>query len=282
MAPEGTRMGGMIRISDQEFQTLVNFVKKNYGVNLEKKRVLIEGRMTNMLRERGFTSFQQYMDFLFQDKSGKECTTMLNKLTTNYSYFMREPEHYAFLKNVALPEMVRRHTDHDLRIWSAGCSAGQEAYTTAMVIDEFFGPQKGKWDTTILATDISMNVLEQAQNGIYPADNLKDLPAGWQEKYFVPAGPGMYQVCDRIRKQVVFRPLNLMEPFTMKKPMDLIFCRNVMIYFDAETKDRLVNKFYQVTADGGYLFIGHSESVNRENTRYRYVKPAIYQRGGRA
>ena len=143
MAPEGTRMGGMIRISDQEFLTLVNFVKKNYGVNLEKKRVLIEGRMTNMLRERGFTSFQQYMDFLFQDKSGKECTTMLNKLTTNYSYFMREPEHYTFLKNVALPEMVRRHTDHDLRIWSAGCSAGQEAYTTAMVIDEFFGPQKG-------------------------------------------------------------------------------------------------------------------------------------------
>ena len=272
---------GLMRITDTEFHALVNFVKKNYGVDLSKKRGLIEGRMTNMLRTRGFQSFQQYIDILLKDTSGKECSAMLNKLTTNYSYFMREPEHYKFLTDIALPYLVkRRQSTRDLRIWSAGCSAGQEAYTTAMLLDEYFGSQKSMWDTRILATDISMNMLAQAQKAIYPADNLKDIPPAWKQKYFVKVSGDSYQVCDKIRSQVIFRPMNLMDPFQHKKPMDIIFCRNVMIYFDTPTKDRLVQKFYHATAEGGFFFIGHSEGIDKMTSGYRYLKPAIYQRGG--
>lgn len=270
----------IIKITDKEFTALVNFVKQRYGVDLTKKRSLVESRMTNMLRDRGFTSFQPYLDTLFKDTSGEEYTFLLNKLTTNYSYFMRETDHYDFLRNVALPNLIKGRTNRDLRIWSAGCSAGQEPYTTAMLLDEYFGPQKHLWDTTILATDISMKMLAQAKAGIYPSDHLRDCPPQWLQKYFIKVGPDSYQVCDKIRSQVVFRPGNLMEPFKFRKPMDIIFCRNVMIYFDTQTKENLAKKFYQVTVDGGYFFIGHSESIDKSASGYRYIKPAIYQRGG--
>ena len=274
---------GMIHLTDKEFTTLVSFVKQKYGINLQQKRVLIEGRMTNMLRERGLTNFQQYLDILFKDSSGKEVTTLLNKLTTNLSYFMREPDHYQYLRDSILPQLVRTHGhNRDLRIWSAGCSAGQEAYTTAMVLDEFFGPQKHLWDTRILASDISMRVLEKAKQGIYPADDIRDIPPAWRNKYFKLLPNGQYQVCEKIRNEVIFRSINLVDAFSFRKPFDVIFCRNVMIYFDGPTKERLVEKFYQVLGEGGYFFIGHSESINRDHTRFRYIKPAIYQKGGRA
>lgn len=272
---------GLISLTDQEFLSLTTFVKKKYGINLAKKRVLIEGRLSNMLRERGLTTFQQYMDILFKDTSGAEVTTLLNRITTNHSFFMREREHFDFLESNVLPYLERiRSTQHDLRIWSAGCSAGQEAYTMAMAIDEYFGPNKPKWDTTILATDISMNVLEKAKKAVYAEENIRDIPEKWRSKYFTTLPDGNYQVCDKLRKEVVFRPLNLMEPFQFRKPFDLIFCRNVMIYFDGPTKENLINKYYNVTANGGFLFIGHSEVINKETTHYRYIKPAIYQKGG--
>lgn len=272
---------GLISLTDQEFNTLTSFVKKKYGIDLTKKRVLIEGRLSNMLRERKLANFQQYLDILFKDNSGSEMTILLNRLTTNHSYFMREREHFDFLQQTVLPYLTRTRSNHDLRIWSAGCSAGQEAYTMAMAIDEYFGTNKNSWDTTILATDISMNVLEKAKKAVYPADNLKDIPEKWRKKYTTALPGGDIQVIERIRREVVFRPFNLMDAFNFKRPFDLIFCRNVMIYFDGPTKENLINKFYQYTAPGGYLFIGHSEVINRETTQYQYIKPAIYQRGGR-
>lgn len=270
---------GLVHLTDQEFHTLVEFVHSKYGINLSKKRVLIEGRLAQTLRQKGFTSFRQYIDLLKADRTGAEVTAFLNRITTNHSYFARENEHFNYLANTVLPYMERTRNNHDLRIWSAGCSAGQEAYNMAMTIDQYFGPKKHLWDTTILATDISMNVLNRAKTAIYPANNLTNVPAIWKQKYFKPLGDGNYQVCDRIRKEVVFKPLNLMEPFHFIKPFDIIFCRNVMIYFDAPTTDRLIEKFYNVTAPGGYLFIGHSEVINKEVTKYHYVQPAIYQRG---
>lgn len=277
----GASQSNLIKLTDQEFTTLVGFVKQRYGIDLSKKRILIEGRLTHLLRERGYTAFQQYFDVVFADKSGAEMTQMLNRLTTNLSYFMRENEHFEFLARQVLPYMEKTR-NHDLRIWSAGCSSGQEAYTIAMTIDEYFGPRKAQWDTTILATDISMKVLENAKRAIYPADDLRDVPAAWKHKYFTALDGGKsYQVCEKIRRQVVFRPFNLMEPFRFKKPLDIIFCRNVMIYFDAPTKENLVRKFYDWSSNGGYLFIGHSESINREATKYTYIQPAIYRKGGK-
>ena len=270
----------MISMTDEEFVKLTTYVKNTYGINLTKKRVLIEGRLSNMLRQRGFNSFGEYMQVLFQDSSGNEVTTLLNKLTTNHSFFMREAEHFNFLASDVLPFLEKNHPNRDLRIWSAGCSAGQEAYTMAMAIDEYFGPNKHLWDTTILATDISMNVLEKAKSAIYTSDNIKDIPERWRKKYFVPLEDGNFQVCEKIKKEVIFKVGNLMEPFSYKKPFDLIFCRNVMIYYDGPTKENLINKFYDCTANGGFLFIGHSEVINRNTTRYNYIKPAIYQRRG--
>lgn len=272
---------GLITINDKEFLSLVKFVKQKYGINLEKKRVLIEGRLSNMLRMRGFTNFEQYLNTLFQDSSGAEVNMLLNKLTTNHSFFMREKEHFEFLHSHVLPYFERNRPNHNLRIWSAGCSAGQEAYTTAMAIDEHFGSKKALWDTTILATDISMDVLDKAKKAVYLPDNIKDMPEKWKQKYMILQPDGTYQVCEKIRKQVIFRPFNLMSPFLFKYPFDLIFCRNVMIYFDAPTKQALIKKFYQSTSNGGFLFIGHSEVINRGTTNYRYIKPAIYQKGGR-
>lgn len=268
----------MMTLTEEDFKTLVNFVHNNYGINLANKKVLIEGRLTNVLRDRGFASFHDYLQTLFNDKSGNEINLLLNKLTTNHTYFMREEEHFSYLKEVVLPYFEATCKSKDLRVWSAGCSSGQEAYTIAMTIDEYFGNNKHLWDTTILATDISMDILGKAQQATYPADALDNVPEAWRKKYFKQNQNGTVTVCDKIRNEVVFKPFNLMAPFTFRKSFDIIFCRNVMIYFDAPTKDELVNKFYDFTNPNGYLFIGHSETVNKSNTKYTYIRPAIYRK----
>lgn len=267
----------LVHITDQEFREMVSFVYKKYGIDLTKKRQLIEGRLSHTLKTKGINSFSQYMELLHKDASGEEMHTFLNKITTNHSYFARENDHFEFLIQSAIPQLEKTRRG-ELRIWSAGCSAGQEPYNIAMAMDQYFGSRKSQWDTTILATDISMNVLNKAKAGIYPADNLNGLPPQWKNRYFDRLPNGDYQVVEKIRREVVYRPFNLMEPFSYKKPFDIIFCRNVMIYFDAETTNRLVEKFYQATAEGGYLFIGHSEAVDKRNTQYAYLRPAVYQR----
>ena len=277
MSPDNAAQSRILRMTDAEFADLTGFVKQKYGIDLTKKRVLIESRLSFELNQRGFTSFRQYLDSVKEDQSGNEMTTMLNKLTTNLSFFMREQEHFTFMEQELIPYFLKTRKNNEFRIWSAGCSSGQEAYNIAMVLAQYFGARKGNWDTTILATDISMKVLTKAQKGIYTEQELSGLPPAWRTKYLVPRADGTFQICDKIRREVVFRPGNLMEPFHFKRPFDLIFCRNVMIYFDGPTKDSIINKFYNATSEGGFLFIGHSESIGN-NSRYQYVKPAIYQR----
>ena len=272
----------MVQMSDQEFMTLTKYIKDHYGINLTKKRVLIEGRMSSVLRSRNIPNFKAYLDILFNDKTGAEMTTLLNKLTTNHTYFLRENEHFNYLALEALPYLERVHgNDHSLRIWSAGCSSGQEPYTIAMALNEYFGTRRSLWKIQLLATDISVNVLTKACNGIYENESLNDVPQLWKTKYFKRLPNGNFQVSDSIRKSVDFRTLNLMDPFRFRKPFDIIFCRNVMIYFDGPTKEKLVNKFYDWSTEGGFFFIGHSENINKDTTRYRFIKPAIYQKGSR-
>ena len=147
-----------------------------------------------------------------------------------------------------------------------------------MYLLEYFGKLPGKWDTRILATDISHNVLSKAADPRYPAESLEKLPKAWKNKYFVPVGNDFYTVSEELRRNVIFRPFNLMEPIHFKRDFDLIFCRNVMIYFDQETKDALVKRFYDVTYPGGHLFIGHSEGLTKQTCPYKYIKPAIYRK----
>lgn len=267
----------VIPLTDQEFNHLVRFVHGTYGIDLSRKRKLIEGRLSNTLKTKGLSSFTEYMKCMEQDKTGGEVHDFLNRITTNHSYFARENEHFDFLMQTALPYLEKTRS-HDLRTWSAGCSAGQEAYNIAMVYDQYFGARKAGWDTTILATDISTRVLDKARQGIYQENALQGVSPVWKRRYFDSLPDGSYQVKEKLRREVVFKVFNLMDKFVYKKPFDVIFCRNVMIYFDAKTTNELVERFYDALSDGGYLFIGHSESVDRAHSRFTYLQPAVYQK----
>lgn len=268
----------MLKMTDSDFNRLVAYMKQNYGINLDRKRVLIEGRLSNMISSRGFKSFKDFIDFALADKTGNETMQLVNKLTTNHTFFMREPEHFEFLKSTVLPYLEKTNVrDHTLNLWCAASSTGQEPYTIVMTIDEYFGASAAAWRVNLLATDLDTDVLKTAQAGIYTLDMLKDVPKPWLAKYFTKVDATRYQVIDRLKKQITFKQFNLMNKIPIQKPYDLISCRNVMIYFEQDTKNALVERFYDVTKEGGYLFIGHAESVGR-NTKYTYIKPAIYRR----
>ncbi len=264
-------------MTDADFIRLVDFIKTHYGINLEKKRILIEGRLSNMLIDGGYTDYKAYLDKVLSGNNSNEMTVLINKLTTNHTFFLREPEHFEFLKSTVLPYIEETVTEHDARIWCAASSTGQEPYTLAMTIDEYFGARKKFWKSKILATDIATDVLTTAQKGIYSPDLLKDVPEEWMKKYFIPLKNGDYQVSDDIRKEVVYRQFNLMNKIVINKPFDLISCRNVMIYFEMQTKMDLIERLYDVLKPGGYLFIGHAENIPK-NTRFDFVKPAVYRK----
>ena len=268
-----------IKLTDAEFTRLVTYVKSRCGIDLSKKRILIEGRLARTLTEHNFTTFTAYIDMIFADKTGAEVSNFINKITTNHTFFMREPEHFDFMRSHVLPGIEASVRNKNARIWCAASSTGEEPYTMAMVIDEYFGARKKDWDLKILATDISTNVLAKAAEGIYNAETLEKIPASWKTKYFKQRGSDEYQVVDSIRSQIIYQQFNLMDPIITKyrQPFDFISCRNVMIYFDMETKSALIERFYDVLNDGAYFYIGHAESVPK-TSRFTYVKPAIYQK----
>lgn len=267
-----------LTISDEDFQRLVRFLQQTYGIDLSKKRQLITSRLSYALRSQGYTDFKPFLERLFREKNPKDLELVLNKLTTNYTYFLREKDHFTFLQNTVLPELARRHqNDKNLAVWSAGCSSGEEPYTISMCMKEFFGPQASQWDTRVLATDISQQAMAKARTGVYqpPAD----MPNEWLRRYFVPSknNPGQYVVAPVIRNNVIFRVFNLMDPIRFRPKFDVIFCRNVMIYFDQATRDGLVRRFYDALTPNGYLFISHSESLG-QTPLFRMVSPAVYRK----
>lgn len=270
----------MISINTDEFKKLSEYIKKNYGINLrEEKRALVNGRLQSVLIEHNFHSFTEYYEYLIHDKSGEASEVLLNHITTNHTFFMREPDHFYYFRDSVLPYLKTKVTDRDLRIWSAGCSSGEEPYTLAMLIDEFFGREKPLWDAKILATDISNRVLDKAKRGIYNNKDLVQLPTNWKLNYFKKIDASTSSISEQIKKEVIFRTLNLMLPaFSFRKKFHVIFCRNVMIYFNSETRDELARKFYNLIEDGGYLFIGHSETLNREKTDFKFIMPAVYRK----
>ncbi|HHT17399.1 MAG TPA: protein-glutamate O-methyltransferase CheR [Papillibacter sp.] len=271
----------MVQITDTEFRKISDYVKRHYGIELKnEKRALVTSRLHSILTEHGFTSFSQYFDYVISDKSGQAAIAMMNKITTNHTYFMREAEHFDYLKNHVLPWVKSVSArEKDVRIWSAGCSTGQEPYTLAMIMNDFFGPEKPYWDTRILATDISLKALDAAKKGVYSDKDIEPIPPTWRLSHFDRIDKTSYSVKESIRSDVIFRRFNLMDDhFPFKRKFHAIFCRNVMIYFNNETKYELVRKFYDITEKGGYLFIGHAESLNRDLTDYKFVKPAIYRK----
>ncbi|RED56200.1 MULTISPECIES: CheR family methyltransferase [Cohnella] len=271
----------MNRITEQEFKQFSEYIKLHYGIHLKAEKLsLVASRLNRELAGRNFNNLSDYLSYVVADRTGQAAVTLLDKITTNYTFFMREPAHFYFFRDKVLPYLASTVKDKDLRIWSAACSSGEEPYTLAMMIDEYFGPEKAQWDTKILATDISNQVLEIAGKGIYTKDKIAALPAAWKLNYFRELDGEQSVLADRIRNEVIFRKLNFMDKvFPFKRKFQVIFCRNVMIYFDNKTKYQLIDKLYDLTEYGGYLFIGHSESLDRNATRFKYVMPAVYRKG---
>lgn len=270
----------MIAITEKEFSQLAQYIKANYGIHLKKEKMtLVIGRLHNVLQQQGFQSFSEYYEHMISDKSGKSVITLIDKITTNHTFFMREADHFYYFRDIVLPFISKIAKDKDLRVWCAACSSGEESYTLAMLIDEFFGKDKMLWDTKILATDISEKVLDIAKKGIYSNERIAPLPSQWKMNYFKKYDYENSVLVDKIKNEVIYRKFNLMDTvFPFKRKFQAIFCRNAMIYFDNQTKNALVNKFYDQLEYGGYLFIGHSESLNRDTTRFKYIMPAVYRK----
>lgn len=269
----------MMHLEDNEFMMITEFMQNNFGINLSKKKVLIESRLNNYVSNKGYGNYGTYFKYALDDISGAEVSQMLNMLTTNYSYFMREWGQFEYFKDNVLPEAAERIKDSDLRVWSAGCSTGQEPYTLAMLISDFLKERGLVWDAKVLATDISEKALTAARNGAYNEESINNIPNVWKSKYFHKVFGDRWQINNELMDEVVFRRFNLIEDaFPFKKPLHVIFCRNVMIYFGENTKKKLIKKFYDATAPGGYLFIGQSEFLDKSDTQYKFIKPSIFKK----
>jgi len=274
----------MMEISDQEFAQLRDLIHQRFGINLtDQKRSLLVGRLQKLMRLLNLTSFSQYQDYLTEDASEKGLSELVDLISTNHTYFNREKEHFEYFSTTALPAIIeqqQRLNRKELRIWCAGCSTGEEPYTLLMLMMEHLGNAYSSWDAGILATDISDRALSIAKQGVYANDRVMQLPDKLQRNYFTPTGNGEMAVCDKIKREATFRRFNLMNTtFPFKKRFHMIFCRNVMIYFDQPTREALVARYHQHTEPGGYLFIGHSETLGRSQSLYNYLSPALYQKG---
>lgn len=278
------QVNSMMTISDQEFTQLRDLIHRRFGINLtDQKRSLLVGRLQKLMRKLNLGTFSQYYDYLVKDKSEQALGELVDLISTNHTYFNREKDHFEYFYETALPAVVaklRQQKRKDLRIWCAGCSTGEEPYTLLMLMMEFFGKEYSSWDAGILATDISDRALSIARRGTYGNDRVMQLPENLRRKYFTAAGNGEMAVIEKVKREATFRRFNLMNTtFPFKKPFQMIFCRNVMIYFDQPTREALVSRYHQFTEPSGYLFIGHSETLGRNQTLYRYLKPALYQKG---
>lgn len=268
----------MIRLTEREFAEIVKYMSDVYGINLDKKKVLIECRMTKLLEKLGLNSYEKYLELLHRDKTGDLAGEMVNCLTTNYTYFYREPDHFRKLQEIILPELLERGQYRGLDIWSAGCSTGEECYTLAMVLEECRRPDSNLGNVRILATDISGAALAKAQKGEYPAKEMEGLPPEWQMKYCRKMNDRSFRVAEELKYHIRFQKKNLLEPPAPSEKFDLILCRNVMIYFDKSVRQRLIRILESVLNPGGYLLTGHAELLTSAETVLEQVFPAVYRK----
>lgn len=270
----------MFDMTNEDYKKFANFIKTFYGIDLkDEKQTLVTGRLQGLFSKSGYDSFSEYLNNVISNSNPETISQIVDKITTNHTFFMREVQHFYYFRDKVLPLLENIIKDNDLRIWCAACSTGEEAYTLSMIIDEYFGKNGVWWDKKLLATDLSETVLTTAQLGIYTNDKLAPLPQNWRNEYFKNCNDGTSEVIDRIKKEVIFRKFNLVgRDIPFKRKFHTIFCRNVMIYFDSRTRDALIERFYNLMEPGGYLFIGHSETINREISNFKYIMPAVYRK----
>ncbi len=274
-----------LTLTDDEFEQISTLVYDHCGINLhDGKKELVRSRLAKILRQKRFRSFSQYMDYVTCDSTGQAFSELIDSLSTNLTSFFRESIHFEFLAGTFLPELIaRKQRSNQLRLrgWSAGCSSGEEPYSIAITLLEAL-PERSRWDVKLLATDISTRILKRAQEGLYEQERIDPVPPALKSRYLIRRTQKTgkrYEVAPALRQMIVFKYLNLMENWPFRGPFDFIFCRNVMIYFDKPTQQRLIDRFWQTLAPGGILFTGHSESLTGIRHHFRYIQPTIYRKG---
>ncbi|MGB0945254.1 protein-glutamate O-methyltransferase CheR [Pseudoalteromonas sp. APM04] len=262
--------------TDRDFKDIANLVYNACGIVLgDHKREMVYSRLARRIRALKLNDFKAYLAYLDTHKD-QEFDAFINAITTNLTSFFREVHHFEFIKSELIPNLIKANNDTKrVRIWSAGCSTGEEPYSLAMTLNNAF---PSNWDVKILATDLDSNVLEKAQKGVYTAANVNGLDATHLKRWFLKSKDGEhYKVKDTLRERISFKRLNLLQDWPMKGPFDLILCRNVVIYFDKETKDHLFKRYANILSDHGYLFLGHSESMGKEHSNYKNLGKTMYQ-----
>jgi chemotaxis protein methyltransferase CheR len=264
-------------MKETTFNQIRELVYERSGISLgDNKQALVRARIAKRMRHLNISDYSAYLHYVIEDNSGEEIQHMLDAISTNVTSFYREPAHFDFMQEVIGQWMGRGAKS--LRFWSAACSTGEEPYTIAIEIREAIGSRN--IDARILATDISSRVLEISMLGQYSEDKIKPVPKVLRDRYFTrykDGGKNIYAVRDSIKEMVVFRQFNLSAaPYPIKKPLDMIFCRNVMIYFDREVRTSLANEFYRLLKPGGYLMVGHAESITGLRGGFQCIKPSIY------
>lgn len=269
-------------MTDRELKEFSAFIYSELGIKItQSKKTMLQARLQRRLRTLNMRTYSQYLEYL-QSLSGLEVELpeMVDAVTTNTTNFFREPQHFEYLFRTVLPQWQQRHPGQTFSVWNAGCSSGEEPYTTAMVLMDYH-ERVSPLDFTILATDISTRTLKAAARAIYEDEKIGVIPLEFRRKYLLRSkdkSRRLVRIAPELRERVCFRRLNFMENFQFRERMDLIFCRNVMIYFDRATQTELLRKFCNHLQPGGHLFIGHSESLSGAALPLRQLAPAIYVR----
>ena len=277
------RASGLVAMTDKEFKRLSDFIHTEVGIKLPlSKKVMVEARLQKRLRMLGKTGYRDYFEFLFSAEGlDEELVHLIDVITTNTTEFFREPRHFEIMTEQTLPLWRSQHgTGRPFRLWSAGCSTGEEPYTLCIVLSEFASRFAG-FRFNVMATDISTRVLAMAQSGIYPEERLAKMSLELKRRYFLRSkdkAKRLVRVAPELRRMVDYRRLNFMDSFAFPDPLDTIFCRNVMIYFDRATQERLLQKFCTQLLPGGFLFIGHSESLTGMDLPLRQHAPTVYRK----
>lgn len=271
---------------DRDYEFIRGLVYTHSRINLgADKKELVSARLGKRLRATGLATITDYCRHLQGPKAAEELSHLIDVISTNHTYFFRENAHFDFLTQTILPEMMKlRATTRwpRLNIWSAACSSGEEPYTLALILEQFFGQQSAKWPWQIDATDISNPVLQKAREGVYKADGVDKIPPAQLRTFFqegTGAQAGTFRVKPALQEHIRFRQLNLLGPsIPFTEPFQVIFCRNVMIYFDRATQEELVTRLSRMLVPGGYLLVGHSESLTSIKHTLEAVRPAVYRR----
>ena len=264
--------------TDQDFHELCELIHSASGIKLDEgKQQLVKSRLHGRILEAGVANLTEYVRALKADTTGNETSMLVDLISTNVTSFFREQHHFEHLVKVAWQEKLDHGRPEVMRIWSSACSSGEEPYSIALSLAQELGEEHlGRF--LILATDISTRMVAHADRGVYEDRTTATVPTLLRREWFQPEGPGEVRVDRRLRARVRARHLNLMGPWPMKRPFDVIFCRNVLIYFDTPTRQRLIDRFYRQLQPGGYLYIGHSESLSQLQHGFEYTGPTIYRK----